>query len=145
MKTSTFISLKRNILIQIYFEYIYICIYLFEKKPDGRHCRSNCVLNGKCLVSSSTYLYCTVHFFSLRNVHMRWTMFYFIHTVKEIIMHLTPTYYRIWRVVGYRTVNQTIYTIIFNAYLIKWCVLSYSTGLLINLKDIVFYVGERIE
>lgn len=80
-----------------------------------------------------------------RNVHMRWTMFYFIHTVKEIIMHLTPTYYRIWRVVGYHTVNQTIYTIIFNVYLIKWCVLSYSTGLLINLKDIVFYVGERIE
>lgn len=77
---------------------------------------SNCALNGKCLVSSSTYLYCTVHFFSLRNVHMRWTMFYFIHTVKEIIMHLTPTYYRIWRVVGYRTVNQTIYTIIFNAF-----------------------------
>lgn len=138
MKTSTFISLKRNILIQIYFEYIYL-------KKNKMMVGSNCVLNGKCLVSSSTYLYCTVHFFSLRNVHMRWTMFYFIHTVKEIIMHLSPTYYRIWRVVGYRTVNQTIYTIIFNAFLIKWCVLSYSTGLLINLKDIVFYVGERIE
>lgn len=142
MKTSTFISLKRNILIQIYFEYIYLYISLWKKKLMVG---SNFVLNGKCLVSSSTYLYCTVHFFSLRNVHMRWTMFYFIHTVKEIIMHLTPTYYRIWRVVGYRTVNQTIYTIIFNAYLIKWCVLSYSAGLLINLKDIVFYVGERIE
>lgn len=142
MKTSTFISLKRNILIQIYFEYIYLYISFWKKTLMVG---SNCVLNGKCLVSSSTYLYCTVHFFSLRNVHMRWTMFYFIHTVKEIIMHLTPTYYRIWRVVGYHTVNQTIYTIIFNAYLIKWCVLSYSTGLLINLKDIVFYVGERIE
>lgn len=142
MKTSTFISLKRNILIQIYFEYIYLYISFWKKKLMVG---SNCVLNGKCLVSSSTFLYCTVHFFSLRNVHMRWTMFYFIHTVKEITMHLTPTYYRIWRVVGYRTVNQTIYTIIFNAYLIKWCVLSYSTGLLINLKDIVFYVGERIE
>lgn len=142
MKTSTFISLKRNILIQIYFEYIYLYISFWKKKLMVG---SNCALNGKCLVSSSTYLYCTVHFFSLRNVHMRWTMFYFIHTVKEIIMHLTSTYYRIWRVVSYRTVNQTIYTIIFNAFLIKWCVLSYSTGLLINLKDIVFYVGERIE
>lgn len=80
-----FILLKKNILIQIYFE------YFFEKKK--LMVGSNCVLNGKCLVFSFMYFYCIVYFFSFRNVYMCWMMFYFIYIVKEIMMYLILIYY----------------------------------------------------